>query len=140
MRVTEPAGTVDAAAADRLTKRARVVFIVYAVSLFIATHWPNLRIEGAPIPRPDLLIHLVVFAVWGGLSQACAFFGPRLSLHNTAYTLLLGLLYAAADEALQGIPALNRHASVDDFIANAAGIAIAGGFARALGARRDADR
>ncbi|MEM1328989.1 MAG: hypothetical protein AAGG07_00360 [Planctomycetota bacterium] len=129
-------GSAPRPAGAKRTAHLRIAFTVYAIVLFVATHWPGLKIEGAPVPRPDLLIHLVAFAVWGTLAHASAFFGPRFSLENTAYTLLAGLLYAAADEGLQAIPALNRHATMDDFLANAAGLAIAAGLFRALGARR----
>ena len=55
----------------------RAVFIAFAILLFIATHWPNLKVPG-PVPRGDLWIHAAVYAVWTSLLLACAFFAPTI--------------------------------------------------------------
>lgn len=106
---------------DRGRPLARLAFCLYAPALFTATHWPGLRVEG-PIPRTDLLAHLGAFGLWGLLFIACGFFGPALSARNIDLSGLVGVVYAAIDEALQGIPGLNRFVSVQDWLANALGI------------------
>ncbi|MEM7627941.1 MAG: VanZ family protein [Planctomycetota bacterium] len=108
----------------RLRTAARVAFCTYAPLLFIATHWPGLRVEG-PVPRSDLLAHLGAFGLWGLVFIACAWFGPALSARNIDRAGLIGLIYAAIDEALQGVPGLNRFVSVQDWLANALGIVCA---------------
>jgi VanZ family protein len=104
--------------------RWRWAFWPFAVALFIATHWPQLRVDG-PIPRTDLVAHFTVFGTWGLLATASAFFGPALSRRNIARTWVVGVIYAAIDEGLQLIPALGRVAALDDFAANATGITLA---------------
>ena len=102
----------------------RWLFAPYAIVLFIATHIPNVRIDG-PIPRTDLLLHITVFGGWGLLATLCGFFGPPLSRRNIVRTWVVGLIYAAIDESLQLIPSLHRVAAIDDYAANASGITLA---------------
>lgn len=110
----------------------RWTFAVYALALFIATHWPALVIEG-PVPRSDLYIHVFAFALWTTLLLACRFWGRFGSWANVARCVPLALAYAAVDEGLQAIPALHRTAAWDDFAANASGVLLAGAAAFMLG-------
>ncbi|MGD9789480.1 MAG: VanZ family protein [Phycisphaerales bacterium] len=98
----------------------RVAFALYAATLFTATHWPRLEVPMV-VPRSDLYVHAGVFGVWTGLAIACGFFGPRLSRTNILATGLLGIAYAALDEALQAIPVLHRTAAFDDWAADCLG-------------------
>lgn len=102
----------------------RVAFGVWAVTVFTLTHWPGLKIEGAPVRRPDLFAHLGVFGLWGVLFAWSGFFGRRGSARNACWSFGIGVVYAAVDESLQLIPILNRHAGLDDFAANVLGIAL----------------
>ena len=102
---------------------ARAVFIVYALVLVTATHWPGLVVEG-PVPRPDLYVHFTAFGLWTVLCWSAAWFGPRRSGANLAWTLAVALAYSFLDEASQGIPALHRTVAVSDLTANWGGIAI----------------
>ncbi|MEX2217492.1 MAG: hypothetical protein WD749_01925 [Phycisphaerales bacterium] len=102
---------------------ARWAFLLYALALFTATHWPALEIPGEG--RPDLWIHLAVFALWAALLIAAGLFGPPLSIRNILAVAVLGAAWAALDEALQGIPWVRRHPGVDDWLCNVAGIALA---------------
>lgn len=119
---------------------ARFVFAAYALALFIATHWPKLRLpEG--IPRSDLWIHAVAFALWTGLCIACCFFAPRpstrpLTPRNIWTCLPLGIAVAGFDELTQMIPVLNRTAAWDDFGADSVGVLLAVVTALALARRR----
>lgn len=105
-------------------RAARWAFGVYAVALFTATHWPQLR---APelLPRTDLWLHAAAFFGWASLAIASSLFGPRLSDRNLLRTFLLGVAYAGVDEGLQAIPALNRFAEFGDFGANTIGVTAA---------------
>lgn len=105
----------------------RLVFAAYAGVLFAATHYPRLRLPAAG--RPDLAVHIVAFVIWTALLVLCGFFGPRFSGRNIALSVLVASVYSGVDEALQAIPFLHRFASWDDWAANLAGVAIAGGVA-----------
>jgi len=111
------------------------VFAIYAIVLVIATHWPNLRIEG-PIERPDLFLHAGAFGLWTLLLVACSFFGRMLGSRNILASALVGSVVASLDELSQGIPALNRVSAVDDAVANLTGVILAAMMCLALGALR----
>jgi VanZ family protein len=101
----------------------RVGFWLYALTLFTATHWPSLKIEGSG--RPDIWVHLAAFALWTGALIAAAFFGPILSRRNIALAAITAIVYAALDESTQAIPFLHRTAAFDDWLADLTGIAMA---------------
>jgi len=101
----------------------RFAFGVFAGTLFALTHWPRLAIR-VDIERPDLIVHLVAFAMWVVLGIAAAPFGQRLSLRNINTTALIGLCYAPLDELSQGIPGLGRTVGIDDLVANCGGIIV----------------
>lgn len=112
----------------------RRAFFAYALLLFTLTHWPSLRIE-TDVSRPDLIIHATAFAIWTVLFASCAFFGAPGSRRNLGMCALIGVVYACIDEALQGLRFINRHAAVDDALADILGVAI-GILAMAFLARR----
>lgn len=98
------------------------VFAVYALCLFVATHWPNLAI---PLPgRPDLVVHLSIFGAWTVLLFLSGVFGERTTWRAVALTQLVAVCYAAADEALQAIPVIRRHFDWDDMMFNVFGVVI----------------
>jgi len=101
----------------------RGAFFLYAVVLFIATHWPALRIEGSG--RPDLVVHIGAFGVWTGALILAGFWGPRLSARNVIISGAVAVMYAAFDEGTQAIPWIRRTAAWDDYLANVSGIALA---------------
>ena len=101
-------------------------FAGFAVLLFIGTHWPQLRIEG-PIPRPDLVMHLVVFGGWSLLLCITGLFGEPGSISTAVKCLLVGVVYAAFDESTQLIPALGRYAALDDYLFNVIGLTLGAG-------------
>ena len=105
---------------------ARVAFVTYALVLVTATHWPQLRIEGGPVPRPDLFIHVTAFGLWTCLLIATQLLGPWRSKPAIAKAVVVGLIYAAVDEGTQAIPALGRTVALDDYGANALGVTLAG--------------
>lgn len=100
-----------------------LAFVVFALMVFTATHWPQLRIEG-PIPRPDLYIHFVVFGLWALALNISGLLGEPGNLRTSVLCFAVGLLYAAFDELTQMIPGLGRFAGLDDYLANAFGLAI----------------
>ena len=133
-----------------MKRLARVAFWFYAIALFVATHWPNLRIESSHIPRPDIFIHMAVFGGWVMLLVATGYLAPgsddplaesrgvrgwlRLVTRPRAVLLAMfvALAYAALDELTQGVPGLGRTVALDDYAANCGGIVAACGAAALL--------
>jgi hypothetical protein len=111
-------------ATSPLFPHALFLFGIYAVILFFATHWPRLALPLGPIPRPDLLQHLVAFGVWSALFTACGIFGRWNSGRNIAWSLAVGILYACIDEGLQAIPVIRRVFGWEDMAFNVFGILI----------------
>ncbi len=99
---------------------ALVALPLYWLALFIATHYPRLRLPDE-IPQSDKIAHVTAFAlltllVWA-FAQARHPIGPRF-----AWISALGLVaYAALDEWLQQF--VGRYTDIADFFANASGIA-----------------
>lgn len=117
----------------------RIAFIAYAAALALATHWPQLRIDG-PVVRTDLYIHVAAFALWTALLIASEFTGPWRTATARARAAAIGLLYATLDETTQAIPILGRTFGLDDLAADYAGVllAVAAAFIAAHAARRGA--
>ena len=101
----------------------RQIFVAYALLLFVATHWPQLRISGPPI-RSDLIMHVVAFGTWAFLFAAAHWIGNWNSWRGLSWPLAISIVYAAIDEGLQAIPALGRTCAWDDFAANCGGVVL----------------
>lgn len=97
---------------------------MFVLIVYFLTHAPGVKIEG-PIPRPDLIIHMTVFGLWTLLCIACGFFAAPLAPRNILACGAIALAYSAFDEGTQAIPVLNRVCALDDWLANAAGVAVA---------------
>jgi len=100
----------------------RWLFVGYALLLFTLTHWPRLAVPMGPVPRADLLQHLVAFGGWSVLFTACGFFGRWNSGRNIARSAAVGVVYACIDEGLQAVPVINRVFGWDDMLFNVMGI------------------
>lgn len=109
---------------DPLSPHALTLFVLYAIALFTATHWPSLSIPIGPIPRPDLLQHLIAFGLWSALFTAVGVFGRWNSPRNVALSILTGIAYACLDEASQAIPIIRRVFGWEDMAFNVLGILI----------------
>lgn len=107
---------------------------MFAIVLFTATHWPQLKLPLGPVPRPDLLQHLVAFGLWAFLFVRCGWFGPWQGWRNIALGFLIAAVYAAVDEGLQAIPLINRVFGWDDLAFNTFGVWL--GIIAALGVRQ----
>ena len=92
---------------------ARGMFAVALLVSLVVLFAPGPDVPSAP-PGVDKIVHASLFAVlaltgrWAGVGQS----------------VLAGLLlvYAAASELLQGIPALQRDPAVGDWLADAVGV------------------
>lgn len=84
--------------------------------VFIATHWPNLRFD-ASAPS-DKFVHAIAF---GGLTYLL--WRTRWLKHPWEVAICM-LIYSAFDESTQSLPFIQRHTSLDDWIADAIGIVV----------------
>ena len=97
----------------------------YWVVLFASTHVPLQRMGIAP-PVSDVVLHSSAYfalTMLGGLALRIR----RASTTTRAYLIwaVVYLLYGIADECTQ--PLVGRYASVSDWLADAAGVAVATG-------------
>ena len=99
----------------------RAAFLLFAVMLFTATHWPALKIAG-PVPRTDLWLHVSAFTTWTVLFGFAEFIGPWRDRTTPLRLIACGIVYAAMDELTQAIPVLNRFATIEDYMANVVGV------------------
>ncbi|MCP3905754.1 MAG: hypothetical protein GY715_19175 [Planctomycetes bacterium] len=117
----------------RATRLWRVVFVVYALLLTTATHWP--RLELPPIsPFGDKTVHFLAFALLTWLLWRSQWIRHRLALTVTA------LAWSALDEVAQAIPGVNRFVTAPDLVANGLGVVSVGLWLWALEPPRDGRR
>lgn len=109
-----------------MSRAPRVAFWLFALALFIATHWPALKVDG-PVERSDLWAHLGAFGLWAVLLVSCGYFARPLSPRNVLLSAAVATLYACFDEGLQAIPALRRTFGWDDLAADVLGVWLASG-------------
>lgn len=104
------------------TTNLRVAFTLYAALLLVATHWPQVRIQG-PIPRPDLVIHFTAFGLWCVLFNLARPFGwPVRDPRSQIACAAVALSYAIVDEGTQAIHIFGRVFDITDMLANAIGV------------------
>ena len=101
-----------------LTRSWRVAFVIYALTLTVATHWPSLDVSTASYAAPDQPLHMIAF---GGLVALLALTRWLGAMWQAA---LLGLVWAAVDEWSQALPILNRHAMWQDMVAGQLGVVL----------------
>ncbi|UYV14170.1 MAG: VanZ family protein [Phycisphaera sp.] len=103
----------------------RVVFVAYAVVLFVATHKPGVDVNVVPGWRLDLLIHMAAFGLWTFLLGLTGFAGDARRLGDLLVLITVGMGYAVADESSQALPIFERVFDLTDMVANAAGAILA---------------
>lgn len=103
---------------------ARGAFVAYTILLLLGTLWPNLKVDVGDVPRPDLYLHLLAFGGFSALMLICQWFGPLLSARNIAWSGVVSIVFAIANESAQALPFIHRHARLDDAAANILGVAL----------------
>ena len=111
----------------RLTKPWRLVFVLYACALTVATHWPQLDIGTETQPSPDKLLHLFAF---GGLAFLLI---QTRWLRRIWMAGIIAVMWTLLDEITQALPVLGRQSSVTDILAGELGVALVVTWAWALG-------
>lgn len=101
----------------------RALLAGYWISLLVATHLPK-RVAGLPTNQADKLVHFVAYAVLAWLlAMAWQASVGRLNARHLKFVWLVVVLYGAVDEMTQ--PLVGRTASLADWLADAAGAALA---------------
>ncbi|MEQ8845174.1 MAG: VanZ family protein [Phycisphaerales bacterium] len=106
---------------ERHRRIARIVFVVYAITLFVATHKPGVDVNVVPGIRLDLFVHASAFAVWTALLGLTGWLGDARSPRGLWMLLAVGVAYAIVDEASQAVPIFDRVFDVKDMLANSVG-------------------
>lgn len=103
----------------------RVVFVAYAVVLFVATHKPGVDVNVVPGWRLDLLIHMAAFGLWTFLLGLTGWAGDARRLGDLFVLMAVGVAYGVADESTQALPIFDRVFDWTDMVANSAGAILA---------------
>lgn len=113
--------------AQRAARPWRVAFVVYALVLTTATHWPGLAIGKESQPAPDQILHMLSF---GGL--VVVLWRTRW-VRSPALAVAIVVVWAAADELTQALPILRRTFSLQDVLAGQFGAVLVGVWWWAIG-------
>ncbi len=110
----------------RLPRWVRISgFVVYAVAVAVATHWPKLQIDSPYVERPDLIIHIVVFGAWAMALLISGLVKANSPRRGAVIVWFIAAAYAGIDELTQELPGIYRTAGWDDWAANVTGITLA---------------
>lgn len=94
--------------------------IMFVLMLVPGSGYPSVSFSGA-----DLLIHVVLFTVWAFLTAQGFYkqaYWPILRFHRGFIVLIMGVLWGAALEAVQGFLLWERSASMEDYLSDIAGL------------------
>lgn len=105
---------------------SRVIFVLYALALTTATHWPALTIGTETYPAPDKIIHMIAFSGLFVLLWRTRWV-PRIWQAG-----LIVLVWALIDELSQSIEVLQRTFSVQDVVAGQLGVVVTLAWYKAL--------
>lgn len=105
---------------------ARIGWVLFALTLHTATHWPQLSLVEAPFSWFDKVVHACSYFIWTVLLALTGWLGHPASGRTLLKCMVLGLIVGALDEVTQGLPMVRRDPSVGDFLADASGVMAAG--------------
>ncbi len=111
---------------ERFRSALRIIFVVYALVLFAATHKPGVDVNVVPGIRLDLFIHAAAFGLWNVLLGLTMWLGDAARIRGLAALLAVGVAYAIIDEATQAVPIFDRVFDVKDMVANIGGVVLGG--------------
>lgn len=111
----------------RVAKPWRLVFVVYALALTLATHWPSLELGTEAQPAPDKILHMLAFGGFALLLWRTRWLGAAWMV------CFVALAWAALDEVTQALPILQRTFSWLDIFASGLGVLLAVVWIWALG-------
>ena len=96
-----------------------VVFVLYSVSLVVATHLPRVPTV-VRVPGADKWLHLVAYECQAILAMGTLYFMNRLILKNVVYLMIMLTIFGAIDELTQ--PIFSRQAELLDWVTDCAGV------------------
>ena len=95
-----------------------VVFVLYSVSLIVATHLP--RVPTFVRPGADKWLHFGAYGCQATLAMGTLYFTNRLGLKNVVYLTIILVIFGVFDELTQ--PIFSRQAELLDWVADCAGV------------------
>ena len=107
-----------------LRRIATGILIAYWCALFVGTHIPNPE-RFLPPDVSDKTLHVLAYFGLTFLLLVRDALGRPFTVRRGLLLLAAVSVYAAVDELLQAIPALNRTADVGDWAADVCGAALA---------------
>ena len=96
-----------------------VVFVLYSVSLVVATHLPRVP-TFVRVPGADKWLHFVAYGCQAMLAMGALYFTNRLGLKNVVYLTIILATFGAIDELTQ--PIFSRQAELLDWVADCVGV------------------
>ena len=106
----------------------RLAFVLYALALLTATHWPKMVINPASGLRVDIAAHFGAYGLLMLLMTRAGFFArPWHGARNIWLSALGAAAVAGGDEITQSIPGVGRVSDWQDYAANMVGILMATG-------------
>ena len=103
-----------------------MVFVLSALAVTVATHWPALNVGGETLPAPDKIVHMITF---GAL---CVLLWRTRWIARLGHAGLIMLAWTVLDELTQALPVLDRTVSAQDMAAGQIGVVVVFAWYRAL--------
>ena len=95
------------------------MFVLYSVSLVVATHLPRVP-TFVRVPGADKWLHFVAYGCQAMLAMGTLYFTNRLGLKNVVYLTIILATFGAIDELTQ--PIFSRQAELLDWVADCVGV------------------
>lgn len=111
---------------QRRARPWRTLFVLSALAVTVATHWPRLEVGGDTFPAPDKIVHMVTF---GAL---CVLLWRTRWIARLWHAGLIMLAWTVLDEMTQALPVLDRTFSAQDMAAGQIGVVVVLAWYRAL--------
>jgi len=111
--------TASTELARRLARPWRAVFVLWALVVTLATHWPSLEVGSDTFPAPDKIVHMITFGSLVVLLRRTRWIARLWPVG------LIVLAWTVLDELTQSLPVLDRTFSAQDVAAGQIGVAVA---------------
>ena len=94
------------------------MFVLSALAVTVATHWPSLEVGGDSFPAPDKIVHMITFG------SLCVLLWRTRWIARVWQVGLIVLAWTVLDELTQALPVLHRTFSAQDMAAGQIGVMV----------------